>query len=71
VLEHALRESVRLGHSYVGTGHLAPALMTVTDGMATETLRNPGLDYGRLRTAVTGLAPAVTEACLGDAAPSG
>jgi ATP-dependent Clp protease ATP-binding subunit ClpC len=56
VLEHALREAVRLGHDYVGTGHLALGCLTVHEGRAAETLRNLGVDYVALRAAVADLA---------------
>jgi ATP-dependent Clp protease ATP-binding subunit ClpA len=52
VLEHALRESVRLGHDYVGTGHLALACLTVQDGLSAELLGNLGVTYEALREAV-------------------
>jgi hypothetical protein len=58
VLEHALRESVRLGHDFVGTAHLALACVTVKDGMAAEILTNLGVRYEDLRRAVAELAPA-------------
>ncbi len=57
-LEHALRESVRLGHDYVGTGHLALGCLTVQDGLAAELLDNLGVTYTGLRAAVVELAPA-------------
>ncbi len=57
VLEHALRESVRLGHDFVGTGHLALACVTVKDGMAAEILANLGVRYDDLRRSVVDLAP--------------
>jgi hypothetical protein len=56
VLEHALREAVRLGHDYVGTGHLALGCLTVHEGRASETLRNLGVSYDALRAAVADLA---------------
>jgi Clp amino terminal domain, pathogenicity island component len=55
VLEHALREAVRLDHDFVGTGHLALACLTVQDGLASEVLRNLGVGYDALREAVVGL----------------
>jgi ATP-dependent Clp protease ATP-binding subunit ClpA len=58
VLEHALRESARLGHDYVGTGHLALGCLTVKDGLAAEILTNLGVTYDDLRQAVVMLAPA-------------
>jgi hypothetical protein len=58
VLEHTLRESVRLGHDFVGTAHLALACVTVKDGVAAEILTNLGIRYDDLRLAVAELAPA-------------
>jgi hypothetical protein len=58
VLEHAIRESVRLGHDFVGTAHLALACVTVKDGMAGEILTNLGVGYEDLRRAAAELAPA-------------
>jgi hypothetical protein len=52
VLEHALRESVRLGHDFVGSEHLALGCVTVRDGMAAEILTNLGVRYDELRRAV-------------------
>jgi ClpA/ClpB-like protein len=57
VLDHAIRESVRLGHDFVGTGHLALGCLTVSGGMAGEVLANLGVSYDDLRKAVTELAP--------------
>jgi hypothetical protein len=58
VLEHAARESVRLGHDYVGTGHLALGCLTASGGLAAEILGNLGVTYDELRAAVVELAPA-------------
>jgi hypothetical protein len=55
VLEHALRESVRLGHDFVSSGHLALGCSTVRDGIAAEILGNLGVHYDELRSAVAGL----------------
>jgi Clp amino terminal domain, pathogenicity island component len=56
VLQHALRESERLGHDYVGTGHLALGCLTVSDGLAAEVLNNLGVTSNDLRQAVATLA---------------
>jgi hypothetical protein len=58
VLEHAIRESMRLGHDFIGTAHLALACVTVKDGMAAEILTNLGVGYDDLRRVVGELAPA-------------
>ena len=58
VLEYALRESARLGHDYVGTGHLALGCLTASDGLAAGILNNLGVTYNDLRQAVAKFAPA-------------
>ncbi len=58
VLEHSLRESLRLGHDYIGTEHLALACFTVSQGMVSELLGNLGVSYDKLREAVTSLTAA-------------
>jgi ATP-dependent Clp protease ATP-binding subunit ClpA len=55
VLEHALRESLRLGHDYIGTEHLALACLTVPQGIVPELLRNLGVSYENLRAVVRNL----------------
>jgi Clp amino terminal domain, pathogenicity island component len=55
VLEHAQRESVRLGQDFIGTGHLALGCLTVQDGLAAEILGNLGVGYEDLRREVTEL----------------
>ena len=55
VLQHALREALRLDHDYVGTGHLALGCLTVTEGTASEVLVNLGVTYDALRDAVKDL----------------
>jgi ATP-dependent Clp protease ATP-binding subunit ClpA len=61
VLEHALRESLRMGHDYIGTGHLVLGCVTVRDGRASETLRNLGVSYDGLREAVAELSASATQ----------
>jgi hypothetical protein len=58
VLEHSLRESLRLGHGYIGTEHLALACLTVSEGIVPELLHNLGVSYETLRDAVAGLTAA-------------
>ncbi|MGH3497570.1 MAG: Clp protease N-terminal domain-containing protein [Nocardioidaceae bacterium] len=58
VLQHALREALRLEHDYVGTGHLALGCLTVTEGTASEVLVNLGVGYEALRDAVRDLSAA-------------
>lgn len=52
ILEHSLRESVRLGHEYIGTEHIALAILTVPEAMSGEILRNLGVTYEGLRDAI-------------------
>ena len=52
VLELALRESIRLGHGYIGTEHLLLGLVRERRGIAAATLRGFGLNLTLLRRAV-------------------
>ena len=56
VLESSLRESLQLGHNYIGTGHILLAL-TRDDGVATQVLEWLGSDPDRVRQQVTQLLP--------------
>lgn len=47
VLENAARESVSLGHNYIGTEHLLLALIK-TKGVASEVLRENGVEYEKI-----------------------
>jgi hypothetical protein len=55
ILENSLRESLRLGHDYVGTEHLALSFLTVPDAMSGEILRNLGVTYDGLRDAIAAM----------------
>ena len=50
-LELALRESLELGHTYVGTEHLLLALMHEDESVAARILLDLGLDAERVRAA--------------------
>jgi ATP-dependent Clp protease ATP-binding subunit ClpC len=52
VLEFSLRESLQLGHSYVGTEHLLLGLLREGNGEATRILDGLNIDMTRLRTLV-------------------
>jgi hypothetical protein len=52
VLDLTRRESLRLGHNYVGTEHLLMALAAEQDGMAGRVLRKHGVDVDRARAEV-------------------
>lgn len=49
IMELALRESMSLGHNYIGTEHLLLGLLSLGEGAASETLSNLGADAGELR----------------------
>jgi ATP-dependent Clp protease ATP-binding subunit ClpA len=51
-LELALREAMKLGHSYIGTGHLLLGLTSVGDGTAVRVLGAVGGDLAYLRSQV-------------------
>ena len=48
-LELALRESLALGHDYIGTEHLLLALVRQDDGVAAQILRGLDVDAARVR----------------------
>jgi ATP-dependent Clp protease ATP-binding subunit ClpC len=51
-LEHALREALSLGHSYVGTEHVLLGLVSQNDGVAVEVLLDAGADAEKIRSEV-------------------
>jgi ATP-dependent Clp protease ATP-binding subunit ClpA len=55
-MELALRESLGLGHNYIGTEHLLLGLLTLGEGTGSETLASLGAEPGQLRESVLGLA---------------
>ena len=55
VLELALRESLQLGHDFVGTEHLLLGLVREGEGVAVQVLAMLGADPLRVRWAVIGL----------------
>jgi Clp amino terminal domain, pathogenicity island component len=52
VLELALRESLQLGHNYIGTEHLLLGLIRESDGVAAQVLVRLGADLNRVRQRV-------------------
>jgi GNAT superfamily N-acetyltransferase len=52
VLELALRESLRLGHDYIGPEHILLALIREGDGVAPQVLVKLGADLNRVRQQV-------------------
>lgn len=53
VLELSLRESLALGHRYIGSGHLLLGVIREGDGAATRILTGAGIDLTALRADVT------------------
>lgn len=51
-LELALREALRLGHNYIGTGHVLLGLILVSDDVAVPTLSRLGVDADEARREV-------------------
>ena len=52
VLELSLRESLQLGHSYIGTEHILLGLIREGNGVAAQVLVKLGVDLNRLRQPV-------------------
>src|SRR5262249_60985340 len=52
-LELSLRESLALGHKYIGSGHLLLGLLRGGDGLAVRALVEAGVDLAALRADVT------------------
>jgi ATP-dependent Clp protease ATP-binding subunit ClpC len=57
VLELSLRESVRLGHPYIGSEHILAGLIAEGHGVAVEVLRILGAEPDRVRARVIELIP--------------
>ena len=57
VLELSLRESLQLGHGYIGTEHILLGLIREGDGVAAQVLVKLGADLNRVRQRVTQLLP--------------
>ena len=55
VLELSLRESLQLGHNYIGTEHILLALIREGDGVAAQVLVKLGADPNRVRQQVVQL----------------
>src|ERR1700726_3067302 len=55
VLELSLRESVQLGHDYIGTEHILLGLIREGDGVAAQVLVKLGADLNRVRQQVVQL----------------
>jgi ATP-dependent Clp protease ATP-binding subunit ClpC len=57
VLELSLRESLQLGHDYIGTEHLLLGLMREREGVAAQALAALGADENRVRHQVSQMVP--------------
>ena|SRR5687767_2278929 len=68
VLERAVAESARLNHEYIGTEHLALALLRLNAGIAASVLQDLGVDAEKLRAAIEAAVP--TSAPRADGEPS-
>jgi prophage maintenance system killer protein len=55
VLERALRESLQLGHDYIGTEHLLLSLLAGGDDITAQVLAGRGADYDLVRERVVAL----------------
>lgn len=55
VLELSLRESLQLGHNYIGTEHILLGLMREGDGVAAQVLQRIGIDFNATRVEVAKL----------------
>ena len=61
VLELALRESLQLGHAYIGTEHIFLALIREGEGVAAQVLIHLGADLQTMRETVKSLAKGAVE----------
>lgn len=54
VLEASLKEALGFGHNYIGCEHLLLGLLATDDGLASQVMRQMGLELRTTRRAVTG-----------------
>jgi ATP-dependent Clp protease ATP-binding subunit ClpA len=75
VLELSLRESLQLGHGYIGTEHILLGLLREGDGVAAQVLVKLGADLNRVRQQVIELLHRqdvrIAGSRLGERAPAG
>jgi hypothetical protein len=64
IMELALRESLQLGHNYIGTEHLLLGLVREGEGVGARVLTDLGVDLDDARSAVIGLLSALQSAAL-------
>lgn len=55
VMEHSLREALKLGHNYIGTEHMILALLQEDHGVAGQILREGDLAYDDARALIVSL----------------
>jgi ATP-dependent Clp protease ATP-binding subunit ClpA len=60
VMELARRESLQLGHHYIGTEHILLGLIREGEGVAAQVLVKLGADLNRVRQLITGMEPEPT-----------
>jgi len=70
VLELALRESMQLGHNYIGTEHILLGLVRESEGVAARVLSNLDVDPDKVRREVVRMLGAETESDTLDLAES-
>lgn len=66
-MELSLRESLGLGHNYIGTEHLLLGLLSLGEGAGMETLTKLGADPAKLRETVLGLSLPEAEGAIVEA----
>jgi ATP-dependent Clp protease ATP-binding subunit ClpC len=55
ILEMSLRESLQLGHNYIGTEHITLGLLREGEGVAAQVLEHSGIDLEATRVEVARL----------------
>jgi ATP-dependent Clp protease ATP-binding subunit ClpC len=71
VLELSLRESLRLGHHYIGTEHILLGLISEGNGVAAQVLASLGAEHDRVQQQATRLLADYQRRNSGPAASSG
>jgi ATP-dependent Clp protease ATP-binding subunit ClpC len=71
VLELSLRESLQLGHNYIGTEHVLLGLIREGEGVAAQVLQKLGADLNRVRQTVISLLSGYPIAASGEMPTTG
>jgi ATP-dependent Clp protease ATP-binding subunit ClpC len=66
VLELSLRESLQLGHNYIGTEHILLGLIREGEGVAAQVMKRLGAPLNRTRQIVIGLLTGYGPGRIGD-----